>query len=82
MSISSDFDDTVKICEFYSSDDLPIKVDGENYSINLGGYVVDPVMEDDHFVRYLVVDPEYKALFVSDLDAYFQERLPGWEDRF
>lgn len=82
MSISSDFDDTVKICEFYSGDDLPIKADYDNYSINLGGYVVDLVMADDHLARYLVVDPDHKALFVSDLDAYFQERLPEWEDRF
>lgn len=82
MSISSVFDDTVKICEFYSGEDLPIRVDYDNYSINLGGYVVDLVMEDDHLARYLVVDPDWKALFVSDLDAYFQARLSGWEGRF
>lgn len=80
MSISSVFDDTVKICEFYSGDGLPIVVDYEKYSINLGGYVVDLVMEDDHLARYLVVDPEFKALFVSDLDDYFQERLSGLEE--
>ena len=82
MSIASDFDDMVKICEFYSGDDLPIKVDYENHFIDLGGYVVDPVMEDGHLVMYLVEDPDGVTLFVSDLDDYFQERLAGWEDRF
>ena len=44
--VTTGFDDMVKICEFYSGDDLPIKVDYENRFIDLGGYVVDPVMED------------------------------------
>lgn len=82
MSIETDFDDMVKICEFYSGDDLPIEVDYENYFIDLGGYIVDPVMEGGHLVTYLVEDPDGVTLFVSDLDVYFQERLPGWEDRF
>lgn len=82
MSLSSDFDDLVKICEFYSGDDLPLEVDEENYYITLGDYIVDPVMNDGHLVTYLVEDPDGVTLFVSDLDAYFQERLPGWEDRF
>lgn len=82
MSISSDFDDMVKICEFYSGDDLPIEVDYENYYITLGDYVVDPVMEHGHLVTYLVEDPDGVTLFVSDLDVYFQERLPGWEGGF
>nr|DAV10153.1 MAG TPA: hypothetical protein [Caudoviricetes sp.] len=80
MCVSSDFDDTVKICEFYSGDDLPIEVDYENRFISLGGYVVDPVMEDGHLVMYFVDDPEGVALFVSDLDDYFQERLPDWRE--
>lgn len=82
MGVDSEFDDMVKICEFYSGDDLPIEIDYENYFIDLGGYVVDPVMKDGHLVTYLVEDPDGVTLFVSDLDDYFQERLPGWEDRF
>lgn len=82
MSIESEFDDLVKICEFYSGDDLPIEVDEENYYVTLGGYVVDPVMKDGHPVTYLVEDPDGVTLFVSDLDDYFQERLLGWEERF
>lgn len=80
MSVESVFDDMVKICEFYSGDDLPIDVDYENYYITLGGYVVDPVMEDGHLVMYLVEDPDGDTLFVSDLDDYFQEVF-DWEER-
>lgn len=82
MSIESEFDDLVKICEFYSGDDLPIEVDEENFCITLGGYIVDPVIKGDHFVTFLVEDPDGATLFVSDLDDYFQERLPDWEARF
>lgn len=82
MSFDSDFDDAVKICEFYSGDDLPIEVDEENYYITLGDYVVDPVMAGGRSALYLVEDPDGGTLLVSDLDDYFQERLPGWEDRF
>ena len=82
MSVSSVFDDTVRVCEFYSGDGLPIEVDYENYFVTLGDYVVDPVMEGGHLVTYLVEDPDGVTLFVSDLDTYFQERLPGLGDRF
>lgn len=82
MSVETEFDDMVKICQFYSEDDLPIEVDEENYYITLGGYVVAPVMEDVDLVMYLVKSPDGDTLFVSDLDEYFQKRLDGWEDRF
>lgn len=82
MSVESEFYDTVKICEFYSGDDLPIVVDEENFYITLGGYIVDPVMKGGRVVTYLVEDPDGVSLFVSDLDVYFQERLTGWEDLF
>lgn len=81
MSFDSEFDDIVKICEFYSSDDLPIEVDEENYYIKLGDYAVDAVVMEGRFVSYIVEDPDGVCLFVSDLDDYFQEHLPGWEDR-
>lgn len=82
MRFSSDFDDMVKTCDFYSGDNLPIEVDEENYYVTLGDYVVDPVMKDGHLVMYIVEEPDGITLFVSDLDEYFQERLPGWEDKF
>lgn len=75
MCVGSDFDDTVKICEFYSGDGLPIKVDYENFLVNLGGYVVDPVMENGHVVTYIVEDPEHNIHLVGDLDSYFQTVL-------
>lgn len=75
MCVSSDFDDTVKICEFYSGDDLPIEVDYENYIVNLGGYVIDPVMENGHLITYIVEDPGHNAHLVGDLDSYFQSAL-------
>lgn len=31
MCVVSDFDDTIKICEFFSGDDLPVKAVYENY---------------------------------------------------
>lgn len=80
MSISSDFEDTVMTCEFYSDEDHPIKVDYENYRINLGDYAVDPVMDDGHLVSYLVEEPDGAALFAFDLDDYFQRTFWGLED--
>lgn len=80
MSISSEFEDAVVTCEFYSDEEHPIKVDYENYYINLGDYVVDPVVEDGYLVTYLVDDPDGVTLFVSDLDDYFQRAFWGLED--
>ena len=78
MCVGSDFDDTVKICEFYSRDDLPIKVDYEKCLVNLGDYVVDPVMENGHLITYIVEDPEHNDHLVGDLDYYFQTELSDW----
>ena len=80
MGIDPVFDDIVKTCEFYSDDDHPVEVDEENYYIRLGDYAVGPVVREGRFVSYIVEDPDGVCLFVSDLDDYFQERLPGWED--
>ena len=82
MCVSSDFDDTVKICEFYSGDGLPIEVDYENRLVNLGGYIVDPVMENGHLITYIVEDPEHSTHLVEDLDYYFQAVLPDWSVEF
>lgn len=78
MCVSSDFDDTVKICEFYSGDGLPVKVDYENRFVFLGDYVVDPVMENGSLIVYIVEDPGHNAHLVWDLDSYFQSVLPDW----
>ena len=44
MSVGSDFDDTVKICEFYADSADDVEVDLENYHITMGEYGVDPVI--------------------------------------
>lgn len=80
MRVSSDFDDTVKICEFYSGDDLPIEVDYESYYVKLGGYTVDPVMENGHLITYIVEDPGHSTHLVGGLDSYFQSVLADWRD--
>nr|DAO06175.1 MAG TPA: hypothetical protein [Caudoviricetes sp.] len=80
MCVGSVFDDTVKICEFYSGDDLPVRVDYEDYLVYLGDYIVDPVMESGHLVTYLVDDPGHSTHLVVDLDSYFQSVLSDWRE--
>lgn len=80
MSASSDFDDTVKICEFYSGDGFPINVDYENFFVFLGDYVIDPLMENGHLITYIVEDPGHNTHLVSDLDDYFLSVLPDWQE--
>lgn len=80
MSVGTDFDDTVKICEFYSGDDLHVEVDYENHYVLLGAYVVDPVMENGHLITYIVEDPGHNTHLVADLDSYFQSVLPDWRE--
>lgn len=82
MTASSDFDDMVKICEFYSGEGLPVEVDYENRHVSLGDYEVDPVIEHGHLVTYLVEGPDHTSLFVNDLDEYFQDQFSDcWEER-
>lgn len=78
MSVGSGFDETVKICEFYSGDDLPVEVDYENCYVILGDYVVDPVMDNGHLIAYIVEDPGHNTHLVGDLDSYFQSVLADW----
>lgn len=78
MSFSSEFEDTIRLCEFYAASDDDLEVDLENYHIRMNGYGIDPVTRDGHLVRFLVEDPDGVALFVDDLDSYFQAVL-DWE---
>lgn len=73
------FDDTIKICEFYSGDDLPIEVDYDGHLIHLGEYTVDPLTEDGVLVTYIVTPPEGYTQMTLDLDEYFQ-RAFRWEE--
>lgn len=72
------FDDTVKICAFYSGDDLPIEVDYDDRVIHLGGYAVVPLTEDGELVVYIVKPPSGCTQITLDLDDYFQ-RVFQWE---
>ena len=80
MSVVSDFDDTVKICEFYADSADDVEVDLENYHITMGEYGVAPVIGEggDHLAYYLIEEPDGSTLFVDDLDEYFQ-RVLRWE---
>lgn len=80
MSFSSEFEDTIKLCEFYASSFDGVEVDKENFHIRMEGYGIDPVVGDCHIAYYLVVDPDGRALFVDDLDSYFQEVI-DWGDQ-
>ena len=80
MSVESDFEDAVKICEFYAYPCESFEVDLENYHIMMGGYGVDLVVEDGSLVSYLVEDPEGVTSFVDDLGIYFQGVL-DWRER-
>lgn len=74
------FEDAVKTCEFYSSDEYPIHVDWSAQYIELGDgeFVVDPVMEDGNAIVYIVQEPSGACRLVDDLDDYFQSVLPDW----
>lgn len=78
MSDAVVFDDTIRICEFYSTVPDEVVVDLENYHIRLGEYDIDPVVGDGRAVSYLVQEPDGTAIFVDDLDSYFQSVLPDW----
>ena len=79
MSDAAVLGDAIKTCEFYASSVDEIEVDLENFHLRMDGYEIDPVMRDGHLVRYLVVEPDGVAIFVDDLDSYFQSVL-DWED--
>lgn len=79
MSDASVFDDTIRICEFYSDDTLPLRVDYENHFINLGGYLVDPVTEDGELMFFIVAPPSGPPLIMMNLDEFFENLLLSLE---
>lgn len=80
MSAESDFEDTVKICEFYADQCGAFEVDLENHIVFIGDREVSPVRVGGRLDCYLVVEPDGVTHWVDDLDSYFQAAL-GWEDR-
>lgn len=80
MSVDSDFEDTVKICEFYADPCEVFEVDEENCTVFMGAREISPVRREGQLVDYLVIDPDGFSHFEGDLDSYFQSMFE-WEDR-
>lgn len=80
MSVESEFEDIVKICEFYADPCEVFEVDLENCVVFMGGREISPVMENGQLVSHLVIDPDGTSHWEDDLDSYFQGIL-DWEAR-
>jgi hypothetical protein len=78
MSVESDFEDTVKICEFYADPCETFEVDLENCIVFMGAREISIVRRDGHLDGYLVIDPNGVSIQVGDLDEYFQSVF-DWE---
>lgn len=79
MSVESDFENTVKICEFYADPCEVFEVDLENCIVLMGAREISPVRRGGRLVGYLVVEPEGFSHLEDDLDSYFQA-MYDWED--
>lgn len=80
MSAESDFEDTVRICEFYADPCETFEVDLENYRILMGAREISPVRKNGKLVCYLVIEPDGISHWEVDLDSYFQVAL-DWDER-
>ena len=72
MSAGSDFEDTVKICEFYADPCETFEVDLENRVVFMGVREISPVRVGGRLDHYLVIEPDGFSRWVDDLDSYFQ----------
>lgn len=80
MSVESDFDLTVRICDRYADPCEVFEVDLENCIVLMGAREIDLVRKDGRLDGWLVIEPDGVSLQVDDLDSYFQSVL-DWEDR-
>ena len=80
MSAESDFEDTVRICEFYADPCEVFEVDRGNHFIFMGAREINLVMEDGRLDGWVVIEPDGRGHLVDDLDSYFQSVF-DWEDR-
>lgn len=80
MSVSSDFEDTVKVCEFYAEPCESFEVDEENWIVFMGGREISLVRREGVLVGYLVIEPDGFSHVVDDLDSFFQSVL-DWGSR-
>lgn len=82
MSAESDFEDTVKICEFYADPCETFEVDLENHIVLMGAREISPVRRFGRLAGYLVIDPDGFSHLEDDLDSYFQSLFAdSWETR-
>ena len=79
MSVSSDFEDLVKICEFYSDPCEVFEVDEENCIVFMGAREIILVRREGQLAGYLVIEPDGFSHVEGDLDSYFQSAFE-WED--
>jgi hypothetical protein len=79
MSVESDFEDTVRICEFYADPCEAFEVDLENCIVMMGDREINPVRGDGRLAGYLVIEPDGFFHLEDDLDSYFQ-RVLDWEE--
>lgn len=80
MSVEADFEDAVKICEFYADPCETFEVDLENCIVFMGAREVSIVRRDGRLAGYHVIEPDGLSHLEDDLDSYFQSVL-DWEDR-
>ena len=80
MSVEQDFEDIVKICEFYADPCETFEVDLENHLVLMGGREISPVVENGQLVTHLVIECDGVSHWEDDLDSYFQSVL-DWTDR-
>lgn len=79
MSAESDFEDTVRICEFYADPCETFEVDLENLIVFMGAREITLVRRNGRLTGYLVIDPDGFSHIEDDLDSYFQSEF-DWEE--
>lgn len=80
MSVESDFEDTVSICEFYADPCEVFEVDWENHFVLMGAREINLVRKEGKLDGWLTIDPDGLSHLVDDLDSYFQS-VYDWKDR-
>ena len=75
MSVKTDFEDTVRICEFYADPCEVFEVDEENCIVFMGALEISIVRREGRLAGYLVIEPDGLSHLEEDLDSYFQSTL-------
>lgn len=80
MSAETDFENTIRICEFYADPGEVFEVDLENWLIFMGAREIDLVRDNGKLEGWLVIEPDGFSHLVDDLHSYFQD-VYDWKDR-